>query len=149
MNFHPAEGRRRAGISPFLATVILVVITLMIGGILYSSFRQMIVAQVKNPSVTLVTSNVSPDGETMTLDIKNDGNVPLLVKAFDVSYGASTNQFLGSNITLVSSSSGSMTMQPGDTLTATVKTNFQVPTFATFTVTVVGDQVARAFNIQA
>lgn len=149
MNFHPAEGRRRAGISPFLATVILVVITLMIGGILYSSFRQMIVAQVKNPSVTLVTSNVSPDGETMTLDIKNDGNVPLLVKAFDVSYGASTNQFLGGNITLVSSSSGSMTMQPGDTLTATVKTNFQVPTFATFTVTVVGDQVARAFNIQA
>jgi hypothetical protein len=30
-----------------------------------------------------------------------------------------------------------------------VKTNFPVPTFATFTVTVIGDQVAKAFNIQA
>ena len=62
MNFQSQGGRRRAGISPFLATVILVVITLMIGGILYTSFRQMIVAQVKNPSVTLLDTNVSPDG---------------------------------------------------------------------------------------
>jgi hypothetical protein len=30
-----------------------------------------------------------------------------------------------------------------------VKTNFQVPSFSTFTVTVIGDQIAKAFNIQA
>ena len=145
------SGRR--AISPFLATVILVVITLMLGGILYSSFRQMIVAQVKNPSVTLLDTNVSPDGETMMLDIKNDGNVPVVLQAIDVSYGASSNTFketgTGANITTVSSSSGSATLQPGDSLTAKVKTNFMVPTFATFTLTVVGDQVAKAFNIQA
>ena len=147
MNFD--TNRRRAGISPFLATVILVVITLMIGGILYTSFRQMIVAQVKNPSVTLVNSNVAPDGETMTLAVKNDGNVPVALQAIDVSYGPSSNQFGGGNVTLISSSSGGMTMQPGDSLTARVKTTFAVPVFATFTVTVVGDQVAKAFNIQA
>jgi len=145
------SGRR--AISPFLATVILVVITLMIGGILYSSFRQMIVAQVKNPSVTLLDTNVSPDGETMTLDIKNDGNVPVALQGIDVSYGASSNTFresgAGANITTISSSSGSATLQPGDSLTARVKTSFQVPTFATFTLTIVGDQVAKAFNIQA
>jgi uncharacterized membrane protein len=153
MNFQQSGKTKRAGISPFLATVILVVITLMIGGILYTSFRQMIVAQVKNPSVTLLDTNVSPDGETMTLDVKNDGNVPVMLQAIDVSYGASSNTFKpggsGGNITLVSSSSGGLTMQPGDSLTATVKTSFSVPTFATFTVTVVGDQVAKAFNIQA
>ncbi len=146
-----SHGRR--GISPFLATVILVVITLMIGGILYTTFRQVIVAQVKNPSVTLIDSNVAPDGETMTLDVKNDGNVPVTLLSIDVSYGASSNVFEEGgpkvNITLISSSSGGATMQPGDLLTAKVKTNFQVPSFATFTVTVVGDQVAKAFNIQA
>jgi len=153
MNFQSQGGRRRAGISPFLATVILVVITLMIGGILYTTFRQMVVAEVKNPSVTLLDTNVSPDGETMTLDIKNDGNVPVTLLSIDVSYGAATDVFkeggAGANVTVMSTSSGSATMQPGDSLTAEVKTNFQVPTFATFTVTVVGDQVAKAFNIQA
>jgi len=153
MKFQGGGGTERAGISPFLATVILIVITLMIGGILYSSFRQMIVAQVKNPSVTLIDSNVSPDGETMTINVKNDGNVPVTLQSIEVSYGASSNVFEASgataNVTLIASSSGGDTMQPGDLLTAKVKTNFQVPAFATFTVTVVGDQVAKAFNIQA
>jgi flagellin-like protein len=139
----------RSGISPFLATVILVVITLMLGGILYSSFRQMVVAQMKNPSVTLLATNVSPDGETMTHDVKNDGNLPVALVGMDVSSGASTNHFREAspaNVTLIS---GVATMQPGDSLTAKVKTNFQVPSFATFTVTVIGDQIAKAFNIQA
>jgi len=148
-----SQSRRRAGISPFLATVILVVITLMIGGILYTTFRQMVVSQVKDPSVTLLDSNVASDGQTMTLDIKNDGNIPVTLQAIDVEYGSSLDSFkdlvAGGNVTLLSTSSGSSTMQPGDSLTALVKTTFQVPTFATFTVTVVGDQVAKAFNIQA
>jgi FlaG/FlaF family flagellin (archaellin) len=153
MKFQSQGGRGRAGISPFIATVILVVITLMIGGILYTTFRQMVVSEVKDPSVTLLDTNVAPDGETMTLDIKNDGNIPVTLLSIDVSYGTSANSFkasgTGGNVTVLSTSSGGETMQPGDSLTAEVKTNFQVPTFATFTVTVIGDQVAKAFNIQA
>ena len=143
---------KRSGISPFLATVILVVITLMIGGILYTTFRQMVVSEVQDPSVTLLDSNVAPDGETMTLDIKNDGNIPVTLLSIDVAYGTSSNTFTdvaGGNVTVLSTTSGSSTMQPGDSLTAEVKTNFQVPTFSTFTVTVVGNSVAKAFNIQA
>ncbi len=149
MKFKHTRGRGRVAISPFLATVILVVITLMLGGILYTSFRQMVVAQLKNPSVTLVATNVSPDGETMTLDVKNDGNVPVVLVGMDVSYGTFTNHFrqtAPANITLIS---GVANIQPGDSVTAKVKTNFPVPGFATFTVTVIGDQVAKAFNIQA
>src|SRR5438105_562498 len=140
MKLQNNRGRGRSGISPFLATVILVVITLMIGGILYSSFRQMVVDQMKNPSLTLLATNVSPDGETMTLDVKNDGNVPVSLLGMDVTYGASANHFsmTPANITLIS---GTATIQPGDSLTVKVKTNFQVPSFATFTVTVIGDQV--------
>lgn len=143
---------KRSGISPFLATVILVVITLMIGGILYTTFRQMVVSEVQDPSVTLLDSNVAPDGETMTLDVKNDGNVPVTLLAIDVSYEAFSNTFkdvTGGNVTVLSTTSGTSTMQPGDSLTAEIKTNFQVPTFSTFTVTVVGNSVAKAFNIQA
>jgi archaellum component FlaF (FlaF/FlaG flagellin family) len=153
LKFQKMGRRSRAGISPFLATVILVVITLMIGGILYSSFRQMVVAQVKNPSMTLAATNVSPDGETMILNVKNDGNIPIALQSIDVTYGSSTNVFVASgikaNITLLSSSAGGLSMQPGDSLTTKFKTSFAVPAFATFTVTVVGDQVAKAFNIQA
>ncbi len=140
----------RAAISPFLATVILVVITLAIGGVLYTQFRQMIVSQVKDPSVTLVASNVAPDGETMTFNIKNDGNVPIALTGLSVSYGGTSDSFTtASNTTIVASSGTGATMQPGDMLTASVKTNFVVPSFSTFTVTIIGDQTARAFNVQA
>ncbi len=82
-----------------------------------------------------------------------DESGPLTLQAIDVSYGSASDVFreaaTGSNITLVSTSSGSATLQPGDSLTAQVKTTFEVPVFSTFTVTVVSDQVAKAFNIQA
>jgi flagellin-like protein len=149
-------GRKRRAISPFLATIILVVITLMVGGILYTQFRNIIVSQVKNPSMDLTDSNVAPNGETIVLSIKNDGNVPITLSKFVVTYGSGMNTFsfvaVGSspaNVTLISSPSGGASMQPGDILTAQMTTTFPIPEFNTFTVTAVGDQLARAFNIQA
>lgn len=143
--------KMRKGISPFLATIILVVITLMIGGILYTQFRNIIVSQVKNPSMDLTDINVAPNGESIIMSIKNDGNVPLNISAFEVSYGSDYNtfRFSSSNVTVVASPSGGTLLQPGDILTAQMTTNFAIPTFSTFTVTVVGDQLARAFNVQA
>jgi len=143
--------KMRRGISPFLATIILVVITLMIGGILYTQFRNIIVSQVKNPSMDITDINVAPNGESIILSIKNDGNVPINLSSFVVSYGPDLNtfKFSASNVTVVASPSGGTTMQPGDILTAQMTTNFAIPTFSTFTVTVVGDQLARAFNVQA
>ena len=147
--------RKRGAISPFLATIILVVITLMIGGILYTQFRNIIVSQVKNPSMDVTDSNVAPNGETVVLSIKNDGNVPITLSKFVVTYGSGMNTFdfaAGSspaNVTLISSPSGGASMQPGDVLTVQMTTTFSIPQFSTFTVTAVGDQLSRAFNIQA
>ena len=76
--------KMRRGISPFLATIILVVITLMIGGLLYTQFRNIIVSQVKNPSMDLTDINVAPNGENIILSIKNDGNVPITLSSFTV-----------------------------------------------------------------
>jgi len=143
--------KMRRGISPFLATIILVVITLMIGGILYTQFRNIIVSQVKNPSMDLTSINVAPNGETIILSIKNDGNVPLTLSSFAVTFGANHNtfKFSASNVTVLASPSGGTTLQPGDILTAQMTTNFAIPSFSTFSVTVIGDQLARAFNVQA
>ena len=143
--------KMRRGISPFLATIILVVITLMIGGILYTQFSTMIVSQVKNPSMDLTNINVAPNGESIILSVKNDGNVPITLSSFAISYGANLNtfKFSASNVTVLASPSGGATLQPGDILTAQMTTTFPIPTFGTFTVTVVGDQLARAFNVQA
>ncbi len=143
--------KTRNGISPFLATIILVVITLAIGGLLYTQFSNLIVAQVKNPSMDLTDINVAPNGENIILSIKNDGNVPINITSFSVSYGSDLNtfRFSSSNVTVLSSPSGGTDIQPGDILTAQMSTNFVIPSFSTFTVTVVGDQLARAFNVQS
>ncbi|MDA4122315.1 MAG: hypothetical protein OK456_03940 [Thaumarchaeota archaeon] len=145
--------RKRRAISPFLATIILVVITLMIGGILYTQFRNIVVAQVKNPSMDLTSSNVAPNGETIVLSLKNDGNVPITLSKMLVSYNAGLNTFSfvsnPANITLVSSPSGTSLMNPGDILTVQMTTTFPIPEFSTFTVTAVGDQLSKAFNVQA
>jgi flagellin-like protein len=148
--------QKRKGISPFLATIILVVITLMIGGILYTQFRNIIVSQVKNPSMDLTDSNVAPNGETIVLSIKNDGNVPITLSKFVITYGSSMNTFsftqVGTNpanVTLLSAPSGTSLMNPGDILTAQMTTAFPIPEFSTFTVTAVGDQLSTAFNVQA
>ena len=143
----------RKGISPFLATIILVVITLTIGGLLYTQFQQLVVSQVRNPSMDLTSINVAPNGENIILSIKNDGNVPITLSEFTVSYNSSVNTFkfppAGSNLTLLSSPSGGDTLQPGDTLTAQMTTNFAIPAFGSFTVTAIGNELSRAFNVQA
>jgi flagellin-like protein len=146
--------QNRKGISPFLATIILVVITLSIGGLLYTQFQQIIVSQVRNPSMDLTDINVAPNGQNIILSVKNDGNVPITLSEFTVNYNTSLDTFRftsssGSNVTLLSSPSGGTTLQPGDTLTAQMTTNFAIPSFAPFTVTVVGNQLSRAFNVQS
>ena len=145
--------KTRKGISPFLATIILVVITLTIGGLLYTQFQQLVVSQVRNPSMDLTGINVAPNGQSIILSIKNDGNVPITLSAFTVSYNTSLNTFrfagAGSNVTVLSSPSGGTTIQPGDTLTAQMTTNFSIPSFASFTVTAIGNQLSKAFNVEA
>jgi hypothetical protein len=143
--------KKRSAISPFLATVMLVVITLAIGATLNTQFRQTIASQVRNPSLLLQDSNVAPDGQTITLTIKNDGNVQLVLQGFTVTYGTGKNlfQFTTGNATIISSASVGSTLQPGQLLTASIKTRFSIPGFSTFTLTVIGDQISRAFNLQA
>jgi flagellin-like protein len=140
--------QRRRGVSPFIATVILVAITIAIGGVLYTQFRQIVTAEIRNPSIALVDANVGTNGQTLTIIIKNDGNVQYTVTRLLFSYGSVSEQFVtGQNASLIS---GSSTLVPGDLLTLKVTiTGTTIPEFSTFSLTVVTDQVARAFTVQA
>ncbi len=138
---------RRRGISPFIATVLLVAMTISLGGILYTNFRETVVSQIRNPSVSLVDLNVGGDRQTITLLVKNDGNVDFTISKFVLAYASLVQNFVvGNNASLVS---GTLGMKPGTLITVRFKLSaVPLPSLASFTITVVADQLARAFNVE-
>ncbi len=138
---------RRRGISPFIATVLLVAMTISLGGILYTNFRDTVVSQIRNPSVSLVDLNVAGDRQTITLLVKNDGNVDFTISKFVLAYASLVQNFVvGNNATLVS---GGVGMKPGTLIAVRFKLSATtLPSLASFTITVVADQLARAFNVE-
>src|SRR5712691_8995678 len=95
--------KRRRAISPFIATVLLVAMTISLGGILYTQFRDTVVSQIRNPSVSLIDVNVSDDRQTITLLVKNDGNIDFRVSKFALAYGAADQNVVPDNKVLISS----------------------------------------------
>ncbi len=142
--------KQRKGVSPFIATVVLVAITLTLGGVLYDQFRQVVTAEVRNPSLTLGNVNVGGDRQTMVIEVKNDGNVQYTVTKVLFAYLSTSERFLvgaSSNGTIIA---GSATMRPGDYVSVKFTiSGVTLPDFSTFTLTVISDQLARAFTVQA
>jgi flagellin-like protein len=140
----------RKAISPFIATVILVAITLTLGGALYNQFSSLISAEVRNPSVTLTSINVGGDRQTVVVAFKNDGDVQYTVSKVLVDYQTSEERFLLGGSGNGSIISGTQVVAPGGQVTVKFTlTGITIPDFSTFTLTVVTDQIARAFTIQA
>lgn len=105
------------------------------------------VSQIRNPSVSLVDLNLAGDRQTITLIVKNDGNVDLTISKFVLAYASFVQNFVvGNNATLLS---GTQEMKPGTLLTAKFKlSGITLPSLAPITITVVADQLARAFNVE-
>ena len=139
--------KSRRAISPFIATVLLVAMTISLGGIMYTQFRDTVVSQIRNPSLSLIDLNVADDRRTITMLVKNDGNVDFTISGFGVAYGGVSQTFvIGSNVSLIS---GGASLKPGSLMTARFKlAAITLPSLASFTVTVTADQLARAFNVQ-
>ena len=95
----------------------------------------------------LIDVNVAGDRQTITLLVKNDGNVDFRVSSFALAYGAANQNFvIGSNVSLIS---GVASMKPGSLLTARFKiATTALPSLSSFTITIVADQLARAFNVE-
>jgi flagellin-like protein len=82
---------KRRAISPFIATAILIVATVVIGGLFFNQVRDYVNASTRNPSLSLTDYTISPDLKTFTLNIRNDGNVNVnmtrsIVKVATTSY---------------------------------------------------------------
>ena len=141
---------QRKGISPFIATVILVAITLTLGGVLYTQFSSLISAEVRNPSIALSSINVGGDRQTVVVAFKNDGDVQYTVSKVLLDYQTTEERFIvasGGNGSVIS---GAAQVAPGSQVTIKfAATGITIPDFSTFTLTVVTDQVARAFTVQA
>ncbi len=141
--------QRRKAISPFIATVVLVAITLTLGGVLYNQFSSLISAEVRNPSVSLAGINVGGDRQTVVVSLKNDGDVQYTVSKLLLDYQTTEEMFMvggGGNGSVIS---GSPQVAPGGQLTVKFTlTGLTIPDFSTITLTVVTDQIARAFTVQ-
>lgn len=135
-------------ISPFIATVLLVAITITLGGVLYTQFRQTITSEIRTPSMSLLDVNVADDRQTITVLLKNDGNVQFTVTKIIFSFGPTNQNFiLGTNASLIS---GAGSLPPGSLLSVKFKpAGITLPNFSTFTLTIAADQLGRAFTVQA
>jgi len=130
--------------------VVLVAITLALGGVLYNQFSQVISAEVRNPSISLAGINVGADRQTIVVGFKNDGNVQFTVSKLLLDYQTNEQRFLVGGTGNGSVIAGSPQMSPGGQVTIRFTlTGLSIPGFSTFTLTVVSDQIARAFTVQA
>lgn len=138
----------RRAISPFVATVILIAITLAIGGVLYTQLKQVVTSEVRNPSLSLLDTNVGVDGKTILLDVKNDGNVDMTLSQVLLQYGGTSEHFnIGTNATVLA---GSASLAPGSVASLRITlAGLTLPSFSTFTLTLVTDQLAEAFSVQS
>lgn len=138
----------RKAISPFIATVVLVAITLTLGGVLYNQFSQVISAEVRNPSMALADFNIGGDRQTVVVNLKNDGNVQYTVSKVLFDFQSTEQRFVvgSANMSVIS---GFATLAPGGLLAIKFTiTGVTLPNFSPFTLIVVSDQVARAFTVQ-
>jgi hypothetical protein len=128
--------------------VILVAITLALGGVLYTQFKGMVTSEVRNPSLSLIDTNVGVDGKTVLLDVKNDGNVAMTISQVLFQYQSTSERFnIGVNASVLA---GSATLDPGSVASLRVTlAGITLPSFSTFTLTLVTDQLAEAFSVQA
>ena len=140
----------RKGISPFIATVILVAITLTLGGVLYNQFSSLMSAEVRNPSITLASINIGGDRQTVVVAFKNDGDVEYTVSKILLDYQSTEERFIIGGAGNGSVIAGTAQVAPGSQVTIKfAATGITIPDFSPFTITVVTDQIARAFTIQA
>jgi flagellin-like protein len=107
--------KRRKAISPIIATIILIVITVAVGGLLYAYVSGMFGSMSTSQSVDIQNTFTIPSGSsvgTWTITVKNTGTVSITgMKAYLYSPGNTTP--IGKNTFTLT------TLSPGQTASAT------------------------------
>ncbi len=110
---------KRRAISPFIATAVLIAATIVIGGLLYTQFKQAIDYSMYQPSINILDARAHDDGKMLVLTLKNDGAKSVTVDRIDVYIGSSHYVFTSTNSTFTPSS----TIDPGATVTAVLSSS--------------------------
>jgi flagellin-like protein len=144
---------KRRAISPFIATAILIVATVVIGGLFFNQVRDYVNASTRNPSLSLTDYTISPDLKTFTLNIRNDGNVNVnmtksIVKVSTVSY---TFTLDNTTTTYIIFYGPGPLIKPGQVASVGYvfnnSVNFSLNTGDVVYVTLVGDVISKTLSI--
>jgi len=105
----------RRGISTYVATLLLIMAAFVLGGVLFTHLRSMVIHQLRTPSLMLVDYYASEDRTALFAIVKNDGNVPLSVSKAEI-FDAEGKSM---NVTQISP----ITLRPGEVRVLTLKLN--------------------------
>jgi hypothetical protein len=144
---------KRRAISTFIATAILIVATVVIGGLFFNQVRDYVNSSMRNPSLSLVDYTISPDLKTFTLDIRNDGNVNINIIESIVKVDGNSYTFTQDNSTstyLIFYGLGPL-VKPGEVVTIGYvfddNVTFSLSPGDVIYVTLVGDVISKTLSI--
>ncbi len=144
---------KRRAISPFIATAILIVATVVIGGLFFNQVRDYVSSSMQNPSLSLTDYTISPDLKTFTLNIRNDGNINVNMTESIVKVDGTSYTFTLQNTTttyLVFYGPGPL-IKPGQVASVGYVFNnsvtFNLNSGDVLYVTLVGDVISKTLSI--
>ena len=133
---------KRKAVSPLVATLVLIIASLALGGLLFTQFRSLVAAGASTPYIDVIDYSVNSDGSVFTLTIKNTVNEPVnIVKV----YVGSAEYSKGGNNVVFYPDNNSWKLSPGET--GVIKMSGSFPTSGELTVVIVGDKFSRSFTL--
>ncbi|MDG7012201.1 MAG: type IV pilin N-terminal domain-containing protein [Nitrososphaerota archaeon] len=126
------SGRQRKGISPIIATVLIIAATLIafaaVAGYIFGLFG----SSTKSAQAEVTSSNLVASTGVLTLDFSNSGGQSVTISSVSVTVGGTTYTESGTAIAYISPS-GAAAINPGVTTTVTVSPASGEWTTSTFT----------------
>ncbi len=134
---------RKRAISPFIATAVLIAATIVIGGLLYTQFKQAIDYSMNQPSINVLDARAHDDGRMLVLTLKNDGVRSITVERIDVYVDSSHYVFTSTNSTFTPSP----TIDPGATVTAVLSSSTPIFTSPSAHIVVSSQDYSRGLTV--
>lgn len=134
---------KRRAISPFIATAVLIAAALMVGGLMYVQFRQLINSSIYQPSLNVLDSRSAGDGRMLILTVKNDGAKEVKITEVDVFIDNIKYTFTSAN----ASFSPDPLLEPGATATVVLSSTQSIFTKPSAHVVLIGEGYSRGFTV--
>lgn len=138
---------KRKAISPFVATAVLIAATLVVGGLMYIQFRQVINSSIYQPSVNVIDSRSTESGKMLILTVRNDGIKEVNITRVDVFVGDTSYSFTPTDQNYKASFSPDSVLEPGDTATIVLSSAQAIFTGPSAHVVIVGEGYSKGFTI--